>query len=404
MPLVREYYDALTYKFADHVAERCEERGIGVFEVFSCIADATFDRVSIEDPERQEFYLGDIKVVVHRPSRTIITAIDLDSDYRTKPRRPLAPTSVPTPRGENMTTGRRSSTLDEAWCLVPHDEPEIRRVTITPALASKLLALNPAQVMTPQGLKNRPMTPSLVTDYKNDIVNGDWKVTHQGVAIDTNMTLQDGQHRLKAIEETGEAQDMFVAVGMDPDNFKVIDTGRNRKYSDVLAMRGMTDTFATGATVRLSYIYLHRNFTSTHKVTNAMVLELLESDVDAFGDAMSVGRRVYSQALIPRVAAGAAYFLIRRVNTKRDTAEFFDLVINGANDTGQKLRADHPAERLRYAVNKGRADGRRRTGPEHLALIIKAWNAYAESRELKMLTWGRQEPMPRVTRIERHSK
>jgi hypothetical protein len=394
MPLVREYYDALTYKFADHVAERCEERGIGVFEVFSAIADATFDRVSIEDPERQEFYRGDIKVVVHRPSRTIVTAIDLDADYRSKPRRPLAPNNPPTPRGESM--ARRSSTtpLDEAWCLVAHSEPDIRRVLVSPALAEKILALNPEH--------NRPLNRALVDQYKEEIASGTWLVTHQGVALDTTPHLQDGQHRLTAIAESGESQEMFIAVGMDPANFKVIDTGRNRKYSDVLAMRGMTDTFATGATVRLAYIYLHRNFTSTHKVTNAMVLDLLESDVDAFRDAMTVGRRVASQALIPRVAAGAANFLIRRVNTKRDTQEFFDLIINGAGDDGQKLRADHPAERLRYTVNKGRADGKRRTGPEHLALIIKAWNAYSEGRELKMLVWGKQEPMPRVTRIERH--
>jgi hypothetical protein len=94
------------------------------------------------------------------------------------------------------------------------------------------------------------------------------------------MTLQDGQHRLTAIVETNQAQLMYVAVGMDPDSFDVIDTGRTRCYGDAGAM-GHHDTNVLGSTLRMCYAYIN-HAASNRKVSNASILTLINEDLEGF--------------------------------------------------------------------------------------------------------------------------
>ena len=46
---------------------------------------------------------------------------------------------------------------------------------------------------------NRPLSASVVKTLASTIENGEWKLTHQGIAIDKDINLIDGQHRLAAI-------------------------------------------------------------------------------------------------------------------------------------------------------------------------------------------------------------
>lgn len=65
---------------------------------------------------------------------------------------------------------------------------------ITPERAADLLSRNSA---------NRPIIGRALLRYKDDLVNGAFTVTHQGIAINEDGCLIDGQHRLTAIIETG---------------------------------------------------------------------------------------------------------------------------------------------------------------------------------------------------------
>jgi hypothetical protein len=371
------------YVMSDHAIERCEERGVGIMEVYSTIADPQFTQPSRRN-DVTTYIRGDLKVSV--TDHTIVTVIDLEEDHRTTPRVPLNPLISKGAAKMSARNGVSSSGLDDTWCLLAHPKPDIRLIVVTPALAEKLLSLNS---------HNRPFTKTLVAQYEADIENDQWKLTHQGVALDTTPALQDGQHRLQAIVNTGKAQPMYVAVGMDPANFAVIDVGRNRKFSDVLSMEGYTDTNNLGATARLVFLYLHRNFVSTHKVSNASVVELVGGDPKNFMLAMAMGRTLATNVMITRSAAGAGYYLIKRVNAATPVNEFFDSLV-----TGENLPTGDPRPKLRKVIAT-QARERRRNGPEQLALLIKAWNAWAEGREVGVLSWRRTEQMPRVTRYER---
>ena len=77
--------------------------------------------------------------------------------------------------------------------------------TITPALAAQYLKMNAT---------NRRLRLNVVSKYANDMRNGNWVLTHQGIAFSDKGELIDGQHRLSAILESETPIEMLVSFGI----------------------------------------------------------------------------------------------------------------------------------------------------------------------------------------------
>ncbi len=71
---------------------------------------------------------------------------------------------------------------------------EIEVKVITPEMAEKYLEHNS---------DNRKMRQATIATYADDMKNGRWEMTHQGIAFNTAGELVDGQHRLAAIVLSG---------------------------------------------------------------------------------------------------------------------------------------------------------------------------------------------------------
>lgn len=87
---------------------------------------------------------------------------------------------------------------------------------ITPVDAKKYLERNK---------KNRRLSKSNVLFYLEQMKKGQWQSTGDTIKFATNGDLLDGQHRLAALSRFTEPVEMFVAENVDPESFKVIDTG-----------------------------------------------------------------------------------------------------------------------------------------------------------------------------------
>lgn len=96
-------------------------------------------------------------------------------------------------------------------------------VEISPDIASHLLSRNS---------KNRRVRITHVKNLSRMMKNGDWKTTHQGIAISSNGELLDGQHRLMAIIDAGVTVKMQVASDVEDEAFKVIDELMPRSLHD----------------------------------------------------------------------------------------------------------------------------------------------------------------------------
>lgn len=126
---------------------------------------------------------------------------------------------------------------------------EVKKVTVTPELATAWLDKNKI---------NRKVRSSHVDSISNQIKDGNWMLTHQGVAFSESGILLDGQHRLLAVEQSKIPVEMFVFFGLKDDVFKAIDSGVKRSMADLSRL----DQWTAEAATRVCHIvYSGRNVT-----------------------------------------------------------------------------------------------------------------------------------------------
>ena len=108
----------------------------------------------------------------------------------------------------------------------------------------RALALLATQESVPQHSdrhhNQRNISHVRVGRYVDDILDGFWEPTHQGIALDENGHLMDGQHRLRAVveaddERPGTSVVMLVSVGVKRDTFYLVDGGFTRSAQSFMA-------------------------------------------------------------------------------------------------------------------------------------------------------------------------
>ena len=143
---------------------------------------------------------------------------------------------------------------------------------ITPAQAREFLKLNAT---------NRPLRLSHVRTLCGVLERGEWKVTHQGIAITSENQLIDGQHRLQAIAQTGMTVRMLVSFDCDPSTYTVLDGGIKRTVQDHLGIPVMVGTIA-----RL--LWKLPNHTLTGSPSSQQVASVLAWSRDAIDEVCAV--------------------------------------------------------------------------------------------------------------------
>jgi hypothetical protein len=266
---------------------------------------------------------------------------------------------------------------------------------ITPVKAAEMLAANTS---------NRPLSRSTVRAFAEAMRRGDWLVTHQGIAFDTRGVLVDGQHRLAAVVEADVAVEMAVFTDVEPDTFDVLDTGKRRNAADVLAIEGEKSSTLLAAMVRTVWQYENRPDASwsggAAAVTNHQIVQTLEAHLK-IREFIAVGERIATETGMIKSAAGAAAYLVEQANKGRKTrlAEWHEGVIDGAglgkNDPRLVFR------RTMFAMARKQAGvvQRRRDTREHVALYLKAFNAWAAGETITQLRFTAREPVPIVAKL-----
>jgi hypothetical protein len=151
----------------------------------------------------------------------------------------------------------------------------IEQVMMTPHDAEKLL-------MASHGVRQRTIRSDRVLRLIRAIQAGQWRLTHQPVAIDRDGAIIDGQHRLTAIAGSGIDVPIMLARDVDPATFSVLDTGASRSPSDILKIAGHTTVNVLAAACRYLLAYdavvgTSDSLTSAGRAFTAMeILELAD--------------------------------------------------------------------------------------------------------------------------------
>jgi len=275
----------------------------------------------------------------------------------------------------------------------------MRRTNVTPKKAQEWLDAS-------AGVKQRTIRSARVDKLVHSIESGQWRVSHQGIAIAPDGYIIDGQHRLSAVVRSGMAVEMMVAFNADPETFDVIDTGAARSPGDMLKIEGFTNVNILAAAVRAVLTYedvvgtTDSWQTASKLITPVDIIEWLrdEQHAEVIHSATAVANRV-AQAL-GRYGLKSVLETVALLVSTRETemgpaafAEFMERLSDGV-----MLPSNSPILALRrwFIQETGYA----KVNSTHrfstaLAVTIKAMNDYSLGVERQLSIWRHgSERMP----------
>ena len=122
---------------------------------------------------------------------------------------------------------------------------QMRLVTITPETAREWLESN---------FNNRPVREMTIRKYVEAMKAGQWEGNGETIKFSTRGVLLDGQHRLRAVVQSGVTIESHVIFDLQPKVFDTIDPGAARSISDLLALQGEANNLVLGPALRLQYV------------------------------------------------------------------------------------------------------------------------------------------------------
>ena len=180
---------------------------------------------------------------------------------------------------------------------------------ITPARAAELLTAN---------TNNRPLRRTVVEHYADEMKTGRWLLTHQGIALNCDGTLLDGQHRLAAIVESGMPQRMVVTRGVPSASQIAMDDHAKRSASDSISLdRGEVVTQTTVAIARSVTRYAKGDNRQVSKQEVAQMIDTLRSPLAFIEPFIATKQRGVTAACVWS-AVVLAWFYVRDLDRLGD--------------------------------------------------------------------------------------
>lgn len=245
---------------------------------------------------------------------------------------------------------------------------------------------------------NRPWSRATVRKYAQQMLDGGWMATHQGMSFDSEGFLIDGQQRLLAVEATGVTIQAQVSIGFPRQTFNVVDMPNVRTAAHTISVARPDSKHVNlmASTVRLLHLYDENRYrVSTPENSALSNAELLNKATEYGLDALeeSAARAGHTgKVLLPTVAAGFYYLLVHRNQVAPG------LVVDGFLTpvaTGVPIiSAKDPRLILRNKAirEKARTDRGRQ---ESLAMTIQSWNRFVEQRPMTNLHTPKEAPVIR---------
>ncbi len=262
---------------------------------------------------------------------------------------------------------------------------EIKTMSIGPDQAKALLSTN---------IKNRDLSQSFVNRYAADMLNHNWSDDVSMIRVDEEGNLQDGQHRLEAVVQSGTTQSFVVAENCPVEDFKKLDLGRGRTSRDALTVLGYKRPRIMSGAIRLVSLW------NRGKLTESTVKYQTESGTPNVNSHLSKADTIIqaieyakkhpmvnpliesacgfqkSFRIVPASVFGAFLFKANELGdtttdfAKEFLAEFVDC--NGKPGTATHSLFTKLVQQSKQNINYGL--------PNRLALFVVAWNAWIKGK------------------------
>lgn len=271
------------------------------------------------------------------------------------------------------------------------DKPKVAWALVTPEVAQKLL--------DECNIDNRPMTSkghksSLAGQMQRD----KFQLTHQGIAVNSNGELTDGQYRLTACAEAGKPIAVPVFAGMPPENFSVVDTGLKKTAAQLIGRKGAAaghpPTLQSGIRLLLAYEGGIRNpKDAIYKglIANDDIIARLDSEPERFAELSRWAQGTRNSMYLASGPLLAGRYLVEATNGQdnRHVQRFFA-------SFREELPLGDARQRLRRRGIEARASGHRIDGSDVVAMVVSAWN-FCAAGHVNPRYFTIPEELPRVT-------
>lgn len=215
---------------------------------------------------------------------------------------------------------RETIQITEGMRDIPH-KMKFRVVMMTPAAAAGLLSYNHP--------KNRRPRAQRIATYTQDILNGDWQLTYEGVAVDEDGWLINGQNRLNAIIDADKSAPILLITGVPRKAMLAVDQGLMRNVSDVAKVTGVDHPAMGNWAACARSMMASTNTTSRARPSIQEVLTFIKNHEEAIAFAMEClpkNTRGIAQAPVRATVARAFY----QPKTKhRRIKDFAGVLISG---------------------------------------------------------------------------
>jgi hypothetical protein len=276
--------------------------------------------------------------------------------------------------------------------LPPKPPREIIRPTQELARLNEfLITPEQAEVFMEYNTLNRPESGDKSGQYSDDMADGCFLYNYQPIIFDRNLTLLDGQTRLRACMESGIPFKSDIVFGADPKIRPTVDIGRTRTLKHMLDME-KRQPHTTAAAALANMLLLHRRHgiaslnNNSKRPTKPAAKAALDAGEFAFLDEAIRWSRSGLKSLVkpPRVI-GFTYHIFAEQD--KDTADrFFSALAAEAN-----LAADSPV-----LILLKRLRGKPVSVLESIALFFKAWVKFRDGEACQQLRWSEAEPFPSI--------
>jgi hypothetical protein len=243
------------------------------------------------------------------------------------------------------------------------------RELITPDMAAELLR---------GGDHNRSLNQNWVTTLSRDMIAGRWKLTPQGIVLDEDGKLLDGQHRLSAVVRAKVPAEFWVTEGAPFEMFRYLDGGRSRSMYDRLKISGYDDPSQLAAISRKVYAWRSEQ---PWKMTKHPSRDELQEIIDKDSSLPDAAKFAHGWNSRPNPAtAGFAWWLFTNIDAE-DGIWFMERLRTGA-DLPENSGVWAVRDRLWRQSEQGRFQKTELT----LAYVILGWNAYRDNRSVTRLS------------------
>ncbi|MFE4692139.1 hypothetical protein ACFRH6_19045 [Streptomyces sp. NPDC056749] len=213
----------------------------------------------------------------------------------------------------------------------------------------------------------------------------------------------DGQHRLAAIVDSGQAFVTGIAVGIDHEAQQYTDTGRPRRVHETLTLNGENNGPKLETLARWVYRLQNEGTVRKHgggrdSLSGYELIDFVEAN-PMLRDCVSVARATYRRfsGAVNMPTLGCVWWYIASAGQTYPALadEYFQRITDG---TG--LAANDPVYLLRERIHAATAlkGGAKPSPHQQFCLLIEIFNAWVEDRTMRRLpAIALDSPLPTVT-------